>query len=85
MSLQSQLKKPVTWLAIGGLVLVWLQWRPGFLGRALARQQSDFYRNLRTPREYSVALKNGKTVKMNNVQLANALDANAVKNFKQIS
>lgn len=84
MSLQSQLKKPITWFAIGAALMAWYSWRPGWLGRALAKQNSDFYRNLRTQRKYKVTLKSGKVVTMTNVQLADALDASAVRDYKQI-
>lgn len=84
MSLQKQLKSPITWLAIGGLVLVWMQWRPGWLGRAFARQQSDYYRNLQTQYQWRVQLKDDKVVVMNNNQLANALDAGAVKTYARL-
>lgn len=85
MNLEKQLKQPITWLALGGLVLMWVKWRPGWLGRALARQESDYFRNLTRQKKWRVELKDGKVVTMSNDQLANALDAKAVRTYSQIN
>lgn len=78
--------QPIIWISAALLGFMALsKWRPGWLGRAFAKQQSKYYRDLIPQYKWRVKLKTGETVTLTNKQLADEIDRGNAQSWKQLT